>query len=179
MEAENSDSSAPAREPEQASLGDDEMAAGGASKFLTNLPSRGLFSSAVLSSNLGSMRVYVCDHDTSPPEEQLIKTNATNILIRSLQINKLRIDSKDAKASVAITKGKRSAARPLDGKSSAKRTNTGATSSSGRQEGSSTGFSERMLQTMTVERLRAILKDKGLSPKGKKDELISRLKDES
>ncbi|XP_028552377.1 uncharacterized protein LOC110096453 isoform X2 [Dendrobium catenatum] len=104
MEAENSDSSAPAREPEQASLGDDEMAAGGASKFLTNLPSRGLFSSAVLSSNLGSMRVYVCDHDTSPPEEQLIKTNATNILIRSLQINKLRIDSKDAKASVAITK---------------------------------------------------------------------------
>ncbi|KAI0511400.1 hypothetical protein KFK09_012030 [Dendrobium nobile] len=52
MEAENSDSTAPAREPEQASLGDDEMAAGGASKFLTNLPSRGLFSSAVLSSNL-------------------------------------------------------------------------------------------------------------------------------
>ncbi|XP_020587009.1 uncharacterized protein LOC110029180 [Phalaenopsis equestris] len=168
-----------AMEPEQASLGKHENAAGGASEFLTDLPSRGFFSSTTLSSNLGSLRVYVCDHETSPPEEQLIKTNSTNILIRSLQINKLRTDAKDAKASVEITKGKRSASRPLDGKPSTKRANTGTSSSNGGQEGSRSTFSERMLHTMTVERLRALLKDKGLSPKGKKDELISRLRDES
>ncbi|RZB56661.1 hypothetical protein D0Y65_045681 [Glycine soja] len=39
----------------------------GASPFLANLPSRGLFSSTVVSSNPGGMRVYVCNHDTSPP----------------------------------------------------------------------------------------------------------------
>ncbi|KVH98148.1 Ubiquitin ligase, Det1/DDB1-complexing [Cynara cardunculus var. scolymus] len=56
----------------------------GASKFLIDLPSKGLFSSSVISSNLGGMQVYVTDHDTSPPENQVIKTDQVNILIRSL-----------------------------------------------------------------------------------------------
>ncbi|RWW10181.1 hypothetical protein GW17_00026284 [Ensete ventricosum] len=34
-------------------------------------------------------------------------------------------------------------------------------------------------QMMTVEMLRALLKERGLSPKGKKDELIARLKDKA
>ncbi|KAK8952685.1 hypothetical protein KSP40_PGU007424 [Platanthera guangdongensis] len=167
----------PARDPTLATSGENERGARGASTYLTNLPSRGLFSSAALSSNLGNMRVYVCDHDTAPPEEQLIKTNATNILIRSLQINKHRIDA-ESKTSTEMAKGKRSAARPLDGRTS-KRTNIAAASGSDRQEGSSSGLSDRMLQTMTVERLRALLKERGLSTKGKKDELISRLRDEA
>ncbi|KAJ6294251.1 hypothetical protein OIU76_022353, partial [Salix suchowensis] len=39
----------------------------GASEFLSNLPSHGFLSSTVSSSNPGGMRVYICEHDTSPP----------------------------------------------------------------------------------------------------------------
>ncbi|KAJ6764210.1 DET1- AND DDB1-ASSOCIATED PROTEIN 1 [Salix koriyanagi] len=46
---------------------DSNPKAAGASRFLANLPSRGFLSSAVSSSNLGGMRVYICEHDTSPP----------------------------------------------------------------------------------------------------------------
>ncbi|EHA8589553.1 putative Apurinic endonuclease-redox protein [Cocos nucifera] len=88
---------------------DPDRTAGGASKYLASLPSRGLFSNTVPSSNLGGIRVYVCDHNTAPPDEQLIKTNTTNILIRALQINKQKSDSKDAatKATPESKKGKR------------------------------------------------------------------------
>ncbi|KAG9143310.1 hypothetical protein Leryth_010231 [Lithospermum erythrorhizon] len=56
---------------------------------LSNLPSRGLFSTTTPSSStLGCTRVYICDHDTSPPQNQLIKTDQMNILIRSLLIKK-------------------------------------------------------------------------------------------
>ncbi|KAF4377845.1 hypothetical protein G4B88_031511 [Cannabis sativa] len=62
---------------------DSNPSSNGASKFLLNLPSRGLFSSTVLSSNPymykkrrmndgGGMRVYVCVHDTSPPGNRRI-----------------------------------------------------------------------------------------------------------
>ncbi|KAJ6800151.1 uncharacterized protein M6B38_205065 [Iris pallida] len=216
-----------------------DRTAGRASSLLANLPSRGLLSSTVLSSNLGGIRVYVCDHDTSPPEEQLIKTNTTNILIRALQINKQKSDAKDAASKG--NKGKRSAGRSLESRTPAKRANTGGASSSTRLyfgislclvfkssfvfvgvlsswtnrsyyqlhwvpdhvyipliyifgllyysifrsknyfsdlEGSSSRFSEKTLQAMTVERLRGLLKERGLSPKGKKDELVSRLRDE-
>ncbi|XP_058093231.1 uncharacterized protein LOC131239512 isoform X2 [Magnolia sinica] len=151
----------------------------GASKYLANLPSRGLFSSTVLSSNPGGMRVYICDHDTSPPEEQLIKTNQTNILIRSLTLKKQKTDCspKDVKAKYTAegTKGKRSAERTADGRVSAKRANM--TNASGLpREGSSISPSE--FQCLTVERLRSLLKERGLPTKGKKDELITRLKDD-
>ncbi|KAH7867550.1 hypothetical protein Vadar_034785 [Vaccinium darrowii] len=156
------------------------LAAGssGASKYLANLPSRGLFSSTVLSSNPGGMRVYICDHDTAPPDDQLIKTNQTNILIRSLTIKKQKGDSssKDIKsASPSEASRKRPAERVLDGRASAKRgvTNNQAVS---RQEGSRSRVPEKDFQSLTVERLRALLKEKGLSVKGKKDELIARLR---
>ncbi|KAG6516900.1 hypothetical protein ZIOFF_020275 [Zingiber officinale] len=110
------------------------QAAGGASKHLVDLPSRGLFSSPVLSSTPGTMRVYVCERETAPPahtslvlamlsvvtltsrvdlcyvEDQLIKTNTTNILIRALQINKQKSELKDvtAKSSTDGCNGKRS-----------------------------------------------------------------------
>eukprot|EP00262_Sarcandra_glabra_P001803 TRINITY_DN11970_c0_g1_i1.p1 TRINITY_DN11970_c0_g1~~TRINITY_DN11970_c0_g1_i1.p1 ORF type:complete len:178 (+),score=23.36 TRINITY_DN11970_c0_g1_i1:164-697(+) len=148
---------------------------GGASKYLANLPSRGLFSSTVLSSNPRGMRVYICDHDTSPPDEQLIKTNQTNILIRSLTLNKQKSDCslKDAKNKVSkeSIKSKRSAERVVDGRTSAKRANLTSGSGSPRQEGSSA-----RLRGLTVERLRALLKERGLSIRGKKDELIARLR---
>ncbi|EXB98014.1 hypothetical protein L484_005503 [Morus notabilis] len=142
----------------------------GASDLLSNLPSRGLFSSTVISSNLGGMRVYVCVNDTSPPEEQQIKTNQQNILIRSLMLRNKKGDSssKDVKGAGATESSrKRTAERVLDSRASAKRANS---QSSSRQEGmgSSNQASNRDHQRLTVERLRALLKARGLSLKGKK-----------
>ncbi|XP_044476393.1 uncharacterized protein LOC123203960 [Mangifera indica] len=147
--------------------------ASGASDFLTNLPSRGLFSSNVISSNPGSMRVYVCEHDTSPPANQLVKTNQQNILIRSLTLKKQKdASSKDVKG-VAGADKKRAAERVLDGRNPAKRANMQASS---RQEGMNSCAAEKDFHSLTVERLRALLKERGLSPKGKKDDLVARLK---
>lgn len=143
----------------------------GASLFLANLPSRGLFSSTVVSSNPGGMRVYVCDHDTSPPEGQHIKTNQQNILIRSLTLKKQRGDSSSKDGSDGSRK--RNAEKGLE-RASAKKTNNQINS---RQEGSNSQTTTRDFHNLTVERLRALLKSKGLSTKGKKEELITRLKD--
>ncbi|KAI3987461.1 hypothetical protein MKX01_023239 [Papaver californicum] len=168
------------------------MVMGTASDYLTNLPSRGLLSSTVLSSNLGGMRVYICEHDTSPPEDQVIKTNQTNILIRSLNLknqknNKPKTPSlKDTKSKTENVKGKRVAERTADGNAPAKRANlslsTGnpkpAEGSRTRSTSSSSSSSSKdSYQTMTVERLRTLLKERGLTVKGKKDELIARLRD--
>lgn len=142
-----------------------------ASKFLFNLPSRGLFSSTVSSSNLGGMRVYVCDHDTAPPENQVIKTDQMNILIRSLTLKKQKGD-------VADGSRKRASDKAADGRASAKRAMT-SSQNGAQQVGSSSRAVDRDFQGLTVERLRALLKEKGLSVKGKKDELIARLRSAS
>ncbi|XP_024007187.1 uncharacterized protein LOC18013419 isoform X2 [Eutrema salsugineum] len=143
-----------------------------ASKFLSDLPSRGFLSSTVVSSNPGSLRVYICEHDTSPPEGQEIKTNQQNILIRSLLLKKLKGDSnsKDAKGSAEDGPKKRAANRALDDRSSAKR------AANVSRQGSSSRSGERDFQSLTVEKLRALLKERGLPTKGRKDELIARLK---
>ncbi|XAR50324.1 hypothetical protein NMG60_11004615 [Bertholletia excelsa] len=157
---------------------DSNQAAAGPLKFLANLPSRGLFSSTVLSSNPGGMRVYICDHDTSPPEDQLIKTNQMNILIRSLMLKNQKGGSstKDVKGTAASEASKkRPAERALDVRASAKRPVT-STQVGSRQESSKSRVPERDFQSLTVERLRALLKEKGLSSRGKKDELIARLR---
>ncbi|KAL1553965.1 Protein LOWER TEMPERATURE 1 [Salvia divinorum] len=141
---------------------------GGASKFLANLPSRGNFSSTVLSSCLGGARVYICHRDTSPPEDQVIRTNQTNILIRSLTLMKQKGDSgsKDGKGVVSSQGSrKRAAEKALDGKAAGKK------AMSSTQHGSS-----QELQSLTVDKLRALLREKGLSATGRKDELIARLR---
>ncbi|XP_047166804.1 uncharacterized protein LOC124835836 [Vigna umbellata] len=110
-------------------------------------------------------------HDTSPPEGQHIKTNQQNILIRSLTLKKQRGDSSSKDGSDGSRK--RNAEKVLE-RSSAKKTNNQINS---RQEGSNSQTATRDLHNLTVERLRALLKAKGLSTKGKKEELITRLKD--
>ncbi|KAH7667063.1 DET1- and DDB1-associated protein 1 N-terminal [Dioscorea alata] len=90
MECKNSLTESPESSPSPPSPSPNSSPRG-AVKQLVGLPSRGLFSSTILSSNLGEMRVYVCDHNTAPPEEQVIKTNGMNILIKALQINKEKI----------------------------------------------------------------------------------------
>ncbi|XP_074572061.1 protein LOWER TEMPERATURE 1-like [Curcuma longa] len=147
--------------------------AGAASKHLFGLPSRGFFSSPVLSSNPGGMRVYVCERETAPPEGQVIETDTTNILIRALQINNLK--NATFKSSTDGCTSKRSF-RTSEGRVSPKKMKNNSMSITSHQGSSSTEFSEKTLQTMTVETLRTLLKDRGFSPKGRKDELIARLK---
>ncbi|KAB2019253.1 hypothetical protein E1A91_D08G287800v1 [Gossypium mustelinum] len=112
------------------------------------------------------MRVYICEHNTSPPEMQHIKTDQQNILIRSLMLNNNKggSSSKDVKAAAEGPR-KRAAEKVMDSSASPKKANTKNNSQS---VGSSSSF--------TVERLRALLKERGHSPKGKKDELIARLR---
>ncbi|XP_010545952.1 PREDICTED: uncharacterized protein LOC104818187 [Tarenaya hassleriana] len=149
------------------------LTASAASKYLSDLPSRGLFSSTVVSSNPGGMRVYICEHDTSAPEGQQIKTNQQNILIRSLMLKKQsgESSSKVAKGAAEDRPRKRAANRAMDERTPSKRAANGT-----RQEGSSSRPGERDYHSLTVERLRALLKEKGLPAKGRKDELIARLK---
>ncbi|KAL6497199.1 hypothetical protein OROGR_029128 [Orobanche gracilis] len=156
----------------------DVMAAssGKASKFLTNLPSRGFFSSTVISSNPGGMRVYICDHDTSPPDNQLIKTNQTTILVRSLTLKNQRGDSssKDGKGTASNQVSRKRAAEKALDKAAGKKAMS-STQLDSPQEGSSRCL-DKDLQSFTVERLRSFLKERGFSMKGKKDELIARLR---
>ncbi|XP_038972111.1 uncharacterized protein LOC120104672 isoform X2 [Phoenix dactylifera] len=143
MEAEGESCASQSRRHGTASPpSDPARMAGGASRYLADLPSRGLFSNTIPSSNLGGIRVYVCDHDTTPPDEQLIKTNTTNILIRALQINKQKSDSKDAatKATSESKKGKRSAERTSEGRTPSKRAKTNIAPGSTHQEGTSSGL---------------------------------------
>ncbi|XP_055828263.1 uncharacterized protein LOC129896400 [Solanum dulcamara] len=163
-------------EDSSSSIPPNNASTSGAAKYLAGLPSRGLFSSTVLSSTPGGMRVYVCDHETSPPEDQLIKTNQQNILIRSLMLKKQRGDysSKDGKGVSSSDNGrKRAADKALDSRASTKKATTSNNVAS-TQETSKTRTPE--IQNLTVEKLRALLKEKGLSLRGRKDELIARLR---
>ncbi|CDY31371.1 BnaA02g33700D [Brassica napus] len=81
-------------------------------------------------------------------------TNQQNILIRSLSLKKQKGDSSSKK---------RSANKALDDSSSAKRP-----ANVSRQEGSSSGTGEKDFQSLIVEKLRALLKEKGLPTKGRK-----------
>ncbi|CAN6446883.1 unnamed protein product [Victoria cruziana] len=142
----------------------------GAAVHLKDLPSRGLFSSPTVCSSMGGLRSYVCDKDTAPPVDQVIRTDQTNILIRALTLKKQETKTKNVAESA---KGKRSAERSLDRLSTKRANKTDGSSSQCR------GNDMEDLHSMTVERLRSLLKAKGLSTKGKKDELVERLREHS
>ncbi|KAG2629117.1 uncharacterized protein LOC120699396 isoform X2 [Panicum virgatum] len=154
---------------------------GRTSSLLAGLPSTGNFTESNIASSMGGLKVYICLHDTAPPEGQVVKTDTNNILIRALQLNKHKSEAKDAscKTPGESSRGKRNAARNLDGKNPSKRPNIGSAGGSSAHEEPSSGFSELLLQSFTVEKLRSLLKERGLSPKGKKDELIARLREAS
>jgi hypothetical protein len=110
-------------------------------------------------------------------EAQLIKTDSTNILIRYLTLKKGKTDQKpkDNKRKADDGKGKRPAERPCDDKAMTKRVNVGGGSSNSRRAGSSRP-SDKELQSCTVQKIRALLRERGQPLKGNKDELIARLK---
>ncbi|TYI12569.1 hypothetical protein ES332_A09G286900v1 [Gossypium tomentosum] len=82
-----------------------------------------------------------------------------------LNNNKVGSSSKDVKAAVEGPR-KRAAEKVMDSSASAKKANTKNNSQS---EGSSSIVAKKDYHSFTVERLRALLKERGLSPKGKKD----------
>ncbi|GAQ79458.1 hypothetical protein KFL_000310090 [Klebsormidium nitens] len=153
-------------------------------ELLVDLPSRGNFVHAGPPVQ-GAPSLYVCDHDTQAPDDQIITTDPTNILIRALTLRK---DVKGrAKGGGGIAdarkgktkdggdaKGKRVADRQPEGKQSAKRQNIG--SSREETNGASPGgyYTEQELQSFTVERLKTLLKEHGYPLKGRKDELVNR-----
>ncbi|GBG78733.1 hypothetical protein CBR_g27958 [Chara braunii] len=159
--------------------------------FLDRLPSRGNFTKTTSGSVVqGLLPVYICDHDTSPPEDQFIRTDPTNILIRALKKGKDDSKAKDLKGKAAQEdhKGKRPADAGLDdrptkrvhanggGGGHAPGTQGAAENAGGSSGGVSGKMSEKELQNLTVDKLKALLKEKGLPLKGKKDELIARAK---
>lgn len=138
--------------------------------FLADLPSRGNFTRAACVT-AAAVPVYLCDHDTRPPDDQVIKTDSTNILIRALSLKKLRDEAakaKEAKGKAAEeSKGKRVAEGSADFHPNKKQNTV---------EGGGSKYSDKELQSMTVEKLKVLLKVLGASVKGKKDELIARVK---
>uniref|UniRef100_K3ZDJ5 DET1- and DDB1-associated protein 1 domain-containing protein n=1 Tax=Setaria italica TaxID=4555 RepID=K3ZDJ5_SETIT len=70
-------------------------AEGRTSSLLAGLPSRGNFTESDVASSMGGLKVYICLHDTAPPEGQVVKTDTNNILIRALQLSKHKSEAKD------------------------------------------------------------------------------------
>lgn len=137
--------------------------------FLEGLPVRGnLTEGAVCLSK--RVPTYVCDHDTSAPAHQVITTDTTNILIRSLRIKRGKEEgSKQDRAG----NGKRTADSPLDNLA---RPQKRAAGKGKEEEPKGQKMSEKELEALTVDKLKALLKEKGCTVKGKKEELLARVK---
>jgi len=160
--------------------------------FLADLPSFGAFSKYTGGpSQHGCVPRYVCDHNTDPPDGQYIKTDETNILIRSLSkkkkvppVQKPQEKPPDpASGSKRDVKGKRPADEESGGARltsnmlddfSAKRLKTAmqeSTTTTTRRESESDS-----LENMTKTQLVALCKSSGLATNGNKEQLIERLK---
>eukprot|EP00899_Mesostigma_viride_P010621 jgi/Mesvir1/19560/Mv07032-RA.1 len=173
----------------------EEQGTTGAS-LLAGLPSSGNFTKVAPGSAIVGPppRVYICVHDTNPPEDQRVKTDATNILIRALTLKKEK-KAKEKLAKVEDTKGKRPADSSFEDKAPHKRQNVLGMSTAGglqtKKGGEGTpaacassggvggGREHDQLAALTVESLKVMLREKGLPTKGRKDELVSRLLAES
>lgn len=82
--------------------------------------------------------------------------------------------SKDGKGVSSTENGrKRAAEKALDGRASNKKATTSNQVASPQE---TSRIRTPDIQNMTVEKLRALLKEKGLSLRGRKDELIARLR---
>mmetsp|Transcript_4763 Transcript_4763/g.13238 ORF Transcript_4763/g.13238 Transcript_4763/m.13238 type:complete len:84 (+) Transcript_4763:497-748(+) len=58
--------------------------------LLEDLPSRGKIpsSTALRLSFSKTPTTYICDHDTEPPEGQVVQQDHTNVIVRALQLKK-------------------------------------------------------------------------------------------
>eukprot|EP00887_Chlorella_sp_A99_P001386 scaffold8.g1386.t1 len=158
---------------------------------LEGLPSRGTLVSiqpgAVFSAPPAP---YIADHDTAPPVHQVVRSDPTSLLIRTLHTKKAKEEAKRKQAKAA-DKGKRPADDGEGGRS-AKRPAHDAAGPSGGGAGPSgagpgtaaglppptqTHYTKLGLQSKTIKELQAILKSWNLAVSGKKDDLIARIFD--
>ncbi|KAG7669385.1 hypothetical protein Ndes2526B_g05704 [Nannochloris sp. 'desiccata'] len=159
--------------------------------FLKNLPSRGLLTSVQPGSAFVSAPVpYIAAHNTAPPPDQVVKTDPTSLLIKSLQSRKAKEDGMKKKTTrQPADKGKRPAEGAADGEGSkpAKK-GTGASdagpSNAPAQAGPSTlppaetEYTIELLSKKTIKDLQAILKAWSIPISGKKDDLVHRIFEE-
>ncbi len=128
---------------------------------LDTLPSRGLCSSARPALH-GAPRVYVPVHDTAPPADQVVRTDGTNLLIRSLTQHRER-EERARKAGADKRSADGAAPAPA-----AKRPATEVTLPAG-------PITAAAARGLTVPQLKAALQSKGLPVGGKKEDLLERL----
>lgn len=151
--------------------------------FLDNLPSRGNLTATVPGQSLyKAPQTYLAQHPTAPPEEQVITTDPENVLLRVLKLSQKREGPKGkADKAKAGDKSKRPAAEAAEGVPTSKRHNAQAATADG-DAGSSRGakgekYTLQELQGKTNKALMDLLKDKGQSTKGKKEDLVKRIMD--
>ena len=129
--------------------------------MLDNLPKRGLCSAARPALH-GAARIYVPVHDTAPPADQVVRTDGTNLLIRSLQLHHER-EERARKAGGEKRGADGGAAAPA-----AKRPAAEVTVPAG-------PITAVAARSFTVPQLKAALQSKGLPVGGVKEMLLERL----
>lgn len=136
--------------------------------LLTGLQAGAVFFSAPAS--------YIAMHDTSPPSSQVVMTDPSSLLIKSLQARKGKkaVTKRDVK-------GKRSAEQEASGRIVAKKSAIEGSASGSRpsavgqeqQQGQQSSRSE--LEAKTVKELQNILQSMNLPVSGRKGALIDRV----
>ena len=133
--------------------------------------------------------LYIADHSTAPPQDQVVKTDPSSLLIKTLQKQVPRDATKKKAGRAAADKGKRPADAPAEPGNAAKRgpgasgaspsTASGPSTSAGAgpsiPQPASADYNRLRLQSKTVKDLQAILKAWGLPISGKKEDLIDRI----
>jgi hypothetical protein len=134
---------------------------------------------------------YIAAHNTAPPPNQVVKTDPTSLLIKSLQSRKAKEEAPKKKTSrQPADKGKRPAEGAAAGEGSKPAKKGPAADASGAgpsnasaQAGTSilpaneTSYTLELLLKKTIKDLQAILKAWSLPISGKKDDLASRIFD--
>eukprot|EP00873_Tetraselmis_striata_P035920 jgi/Tetstr1/456184/TSEL_042952.t1 len=149
--------------------------------LLDDLPCRGNFVKPVSGACFGSPPpVYICDHDTAPPEGQVVTQDHTNVVIRALQLKDggRAGKGKGKEAADPGNKGKR-ASHAGGSNPAGKRPCLGAGASGSRQPRSSPRrtYSSRELQAMSLKDLAALLGEYGEAPKARKSDVIKQILD--
>ncbi|KAK9841461.1 hypothetical protein WJX74_006186 [Apatococcus lobatus] len=117
---------------------------------------------------------YLADHQTAPPETQKLEAKTTTELLVSLQQNKKREAAKQKQES-----GKRPASGNAEPGPSSKRQQTEKDASKPTTDGQpnhqTLQYTIQQLQTKNLKELMEIVKAKGGTVKGRKDQLITRI----
>jgi hypothetical protein len=154
---------------------------------------RGLLTSVQPGSAFVSAPVpYIAAHNTAPPPEQVVKTDPTSLLIKSLQSRKAKEEAPKKKtARQPADKGKRPAEAAADGEASkpAKKgpgadasgagpSNAAAQAGPSTLPANETEYTVQLLSKKTIKDLQTILKAWSLPISGKKEELVKRIFEE-